>query len=189
MIDLKISKGDTKVEVSMGDSALIQKQVITGVFGLFGINLQEKGKPKTISIEPVIRAGVGKADLNVVNDTASQTVSESINKVTNKAEDSIDEQKTRPRQLPLLGMKEDGFPLSERAKCKTKIQCPSCGKENTIKVPYGFRYTFCPECNEKLFLRPGGETWGEADWEGNIYVANEVYVEPQEQTEQVGEEL
>ncbi|MEK4883651.1 hypothetical protein NST81_02820 [Bacillus sp. FSL W8-0223] len=172
---LKIHKGETKAEVTMENDREIHKRVIDGIFSLFGIKLQEKEKPKTISFEPVIRAGVGEPDLNMVSDAVEKAVSDSIETTPNKAEASIDEPKTRPRQLPLLGIKEEGFPLLEKAKCKTKIQCPSCGKENTIKVPWGFRYTFCPECNEKLFIRPGGSAWGEADWEGNIYVANEVY--------------
>lgn len=177
-MELNITKGDTQVALKLENSDAVQKKVVDGVFQLFGIiSLQED----TPAVEVKARK---QGDIFDPVQNIKVALEHSIKTYKQKIDKGADEEKkTRSRQLPLLGAKSEGFSLMEKAKCKTKIECPCCGGKNTIQVPYGYRYTFCPDCHEKLFIRSAGENWGEADFEGNVYIANEVYIDPQDREE------
>lgn len=112
------------------------------------------------------------------------------NQVKNSTEDAMDSSKdsqspiqSRPRKLPLLNSDRSSFTMGDlldRRKLEhvqTYYECPECEHIGTKPVAFGFRYTKCEACNTKLFLRPAAEEWGEKDSQGNVYVADEIYVE------------
>ena len=189
---LKIHKGETKAEVTMENDREIHKRVIDGIFGLFGIRLPEREKVQNVKYDPVVKFNVRENQKAPTEELVNTVSKESLKEPCYKGgiaekENAETQAKPRPRQLPLLGVNKESFTMMERAKCKTKVQCPSCGKENTVSLPFGFRYTFCPECNEKLFIRPAGNAWGEVDEEGNIYVAREIFEKQIGEDEKNGE--
>ncbi|WP_153465072.1 hypothetical protein [Sediminibacillus terrae] len=85
----------------------------------------------------------------------------------------------RNRQLPLIRPSESPAHRDEND-CRAKINCPSCDTESHRYVKFGFRYTFCPGCNEKLHLKSATGKWGEEDDDGNVYLAFEEYQEVSE---------
>ena len=68
--------------------------------------------------------------------------------------------------------------IGERVNVPTYVFCPSCGNEDTQYIYRGNRYIKCSSCQEKLFLKPAGEVWGDLDEDGNEYHATSVYREP-----------
>lgn len=91
--------------------------------------------------------------------------------------------KSRPRRLPYVNESRSTFNLAEilgsgkgDKDCLCSYHCPECGLQAKKHVTFGFRFTFCDECNTKLFLQPAvqGE-WGTEDENGNVYVANKIY--------------
>ncbi|TLQ05449.1 hypothetical protein FEZ51_01965 [Pediococcus stilesii] len=63
---------------------------------------------------------------------------------------------------------------------KVAVDCPKCEKKYTKMVPFGYRFTWCDEFHDKLYLAPAGQTFGEEDEEGYMYRANSEYLEPEE---------
>lgn len=97
-----------------------------------------------------------------------------------ESEKAAEPKKIRPRRLPFVNGDHSTFNMSEligenKSICKCSYTCPECNHEGTRLVPFGFRFTFCEECNTKLFLRPAGDNWGDRDEDGNTYIANQVY--------------
>ncbi|WP_220353020.1 hypothetical protein, partial [Halobacillus trueperi] len=88
----------------------------------------------------------------------------------------------RSRRLPLLGKNHAiSEPVDYRENCQCHIDCPDCEFIGKTEVKFGFRYTFCPDFNSKLFLRPAADQWGEEDLEGNVYLAEQQFQESRAQ--------
>lgn len=61
-------------------------------------------------------------------------------------------------------------------KVKASIRCRKCGFVGVHEVHMGDRFTNCPKCHVKLFLRPANVEWGSKDSRGMTYKAEEVYI-------------
>lgn len=85
---------------------------------------------------------------------------------------------SRPKAIEKINSERNmSSSIGERVNVPTYVFCPSCGHEGTQQIFRGSRYIKCSSCQEKLFLKPAGEVWGEEDEDGNEYHATSIYRE------------
>ncbi|WP_077621537.1 hypothetical protein [Sediminibacillus massiliensis] len=174
MLEVKIRNGKQAVHIKMEDESqdlkrdLIFKSLETiGEIGSeaspFDVNLQinEKEPLKQINAEKI----QPKEHLPVSEVEKEDPLNQMI-------EDTL--RPTRSRRLPLMRASESPAHKDEND-CRAKINCPECSMDSHRYVKFGFRYTFCPGCNEKLHLKSATGKWGEEDENGNVYLAFEKY--------------
>lgn len=95
----------------------------------------------------------------------------------------VTETKSRPKTLPFLNSARtlhepiENAARITRESVKVYVFCPNCGHEGDQTTYRGNRYTKCYGCQDKLFLQPAGENWGDVDEEGYEYHATKEYFE------------
>ncbi|BBN97467.1 hypothetical protein [Sporolactobacillus terrae] len=50
------------------------------------------------------------------------------------------------------------LPYPERVLVPASVECPSCGHNHIRLTSYGSHFTYCPECNKKLYIKEMNST-------------------------------
>lgn len=117
---------------------------------------------------------------------------------------------SRPKAVDLIGAKTRGFTIAEKIgalpeadfsaedqgkgagfiepnkldEVQVLIRCHECGYNGTHTTRYGNSYTPCRSCSKKLRLERAADYWGEPDFDGNIYQAQDRYKTAKERWEE-----
>lgn len=109
--------------------------------------------------------------------------------VVHKEKQEQPDVKPRPKAIELLNSERAlNVPIEEsgriqRENVKVYVHCPLCFHEADQWTYRGNRFTKCRGCNERLFLTPAGEDWGDVDEYGYEYNAFKEYFERNEGNE------
>ncbi|MGI2329679.1 hypothetical protein [Planococcus sp. YIM B11945] len=120
-----------------------------------------------------------------------------------KVKEAIEIAEGLPKTVELLGAKDNGFTVAEKLglvidnppaeiiKKKNEqeivqvlIRCLECGYNGTHTTFRQNKFIKCKSCGEKLFLDRAADEWGEEDFDGNVYVAQDRYKTVRERWEE-----
>lgn len=123
------------------------------------------------------------------------------NKKAKEVEKKDVQTSSRPKTVDLIGSKPGGFTIAEKIgvqpeadlsaedpgedagfiepnkldEVQVLIRCSECGYNGTHITRYGNSYTPCRSCSKKLRLERAADHWGEPDFDGNIYQAQDLF--------------
>lgn len=120
--------------------------------------------------------------LDSTNDLEFQDFFKVYNLVTHSNDDlsvtEKDDEKPQTDHADVMDTKKSEGPVNKfDSNVKASIRCRKCGFVGVHEVRMGLRYTYCPSCHVKLFLRPANVEWGAKDARGMTYRAEDVYIE------------
>lgn len=114
--------------------------------------------------------------------------------IGNQLAEKPKEPKGRPRAVELIGSERSSFSIAdkypdlkmptsegrtegvdERQNVQVLIRCLECGYNGKHGTYLTNSYTKCRGCGEKLFLENAADERGEADFDGNVFVAQDRY--------------
>lgn len=160
----------------------------------------KKPIPKAPEVPEAVQINVPSLKMDPLKNAIAD-LKDSLSKTSNEPAKKQAQAEGKPKAIDLIGAKTNGFTIAEKIgilkeeevtpvetaasvpknrlapdemeNVQVLIRCLECGYNGTHGTYLSNTYTKCRGCGEKLFLERAAEEWGEADFDGNFYVAQD----------------
>ncbi|KGL38495.1 hypothetical protein EP56_15115 [Listeriaceae bacterium FSL A5-0209] len=173
-LEITIQENDKRVNIKVDDSKNIAVgKAIGKAFELFGL---------PIETEQMYSADFGSGEsINSVSPVGFAT--DQVIEKAKYGKDKIVEQDNRSKRLPLKVNGEHDTFKPRDTNVQVRYVCPECSDDGHLFAYLGNKYSKCPSCKTKIFNEDATDKPGEADPDGNVYLAYKRYLTPKERFE------